>query len=243
MKKPIIGIMMRCDVDKENRPYQYIYDRVRRSIIQSGGEPLLLCPVKDIDYYPTKWLDFPDFNEEEKESIEYWLSMCDGLFLPGGVKFTKYDKYVVSLAIKKDLPILGVCLGMQILTNYNRDNELLLIESSIKHEQFEDDLYCHKVKIEKDSLLYHIVEKEEIEVNSFHKMTTCSNPSLRTTAYASDGIVEAVELPSKSFVLGVQWHPEKMIGYDQSAIKIMNSFIEASRKYKQIKETKLIGIV
>lgn len=234
--------MMRCDVDQDNKPYQYVFDRVRSCIIQCGGEPLLLCPVKDIDYYPTKWPDFPDFSDEEKESMDYWLSMCDGLFLPGGLKFTKYDKYVVELALKKDLPIIGVCLGMQILTNYDRDNELSLIESSINHLQNEDDLYCHKVKIEKDSLLYRIVGKEEMEVNSFHTIRTSSNSSLRTVAYSEDGIVEAVEMPKNDFVLGVQWHPEKMTNYDQDARKIMDSFIEASIKYKKIKENEFISV-
>lgn len=234
--------MMRCDADQENKPYQYVYDRVRSSIIRCGGEPLLLCPVKDIDYYPTKWPDFPDFNEEEKESIAYWLSMCDGLFLPGGLKFTKYDKYVVELALKKDIPILGVCLGMQILANYNRDNQLSLIDSSIKHLQDEEALYCHKVKIAPNSLLYRIIDKEEIEVNSFHTRMTSSNPSFKTTAYSLDGIIEAIELSSKDFVLGVQWHPEKMLDYDQDAKKIMDSFIKASKKYKKIKETEFIQI-
>lgn len=242
MKKPIIGIMMRCEADQENKPYQYVFDRVRSSIIRCGGEPLLLCPVKDIDYYPTKWPDFPDFSDEEKESMDYWLSMCDGLFLPGGLKFTKYDKYVVELALNKDIPILGVCLGMQVLANYNRDNELSSIDSSINHTQAEEDLYCHKVEIAQDSLLYHIIGKEEIEVNSFHTRMTNSNASFKTTAYALDEIVEAVEMPSKDFVLGVQWHPEKMIDYDQDALKIMNSFIEASRKYKKIKENEVIRV-
>ena len=58
MRKPIIGIMMRCEVDSENKPYQYVFDKVRSVIIKSGGEPLLLCPVKVIDYYHSKWTDF-----------------------------------------------------------------------------------------------------------------------------------------------------------------------------------------
>lgn len=242
MKKPIIGIMMRCSTDSNHKSNQYVYDRVRRSIVQSGGEPLLLCPVGDVDYYPTGWNEFPEFSEEEKDSIEFWLSMCDGLFLPGGSKFTKYDKYVVNLAIKKNLPILGVCLGMQILANYNRDNELSLIESTINHLQDEQELYCHKVKIEVDSLLYRIVQKSELEVNSFHKRTTTVNSSFKTTAYAADGIIEAIEMPSKDFVIGVQWHPEKMLDYDQDALNIMHSFIEASKHYKKVKESEVVEV-
>lgn len=240
MKRPIIGIMLRCDIDNDNKPYQYIFDRVRSSIIKSGGEPLLLCPVKTIDYYPTSWKDFPEFSDEEMESMEYWINKCDGLFLPGGYKFTKYDKYVVDLAIKKDIPILGVCLGMQILANYNKENEIKEIDSSINHLQNEKDLYCHRVKIVKNSLLYKILEKDELEVNSFHKKTIGNNTSFKITATAEDGVIEAIEMPSKNFVLGLQWHPEKMMDYDNDALKIMNTFIDESIKYKESKKNKLV---
>jgi len=240
MRKPIIGIMMRCEVDSENKPYQYVFDKVRSVIIKSGGEPLLLCPVKVIDYYHSKWTDFPDFSVDEKESMEYWLDMCDGLFLPGGSKFTKYDKYIVNLAIERNIPILGVCLGMQILANYNVDNDIFEINSSINHFQDEDLLYCHSVKIVKDSLLYRILGKDELAVNSFHVRSTNPSVSFKISARADDDIIEAIELSSKDFVLGVQWHPEKMIDYDSDASKIIDSFIEASRNYKLLKKDRLV---
>ena len=99
MNKPIIGIMMRCASFNE-RNVQYVFESVRKSIIKCNGEPLLICPTKLVDYYNTKWEDFPDFSNEEVESIKYWINMCDGLFLPGGDKFTKFD-----LIISKLLPI------------------------------------------------------------------------------------------------------------------------------------------
>ena len=92
--KPIIGILIRSGVNEKDTPLEYIFDSTRRAIIKIGGEPLLLCPPQDIDYYKTKSSEFPELTESEKESINYWLNMLDGLFIPGGDKITKYDYYV-----------------------------------------------------------------------------------------------------------------------------------------------------
>lgn len=231
MKKPIIGIMMRSDELDDNRSVQYVYDGVRQAIIRSGGEPLLLCPPKDIDYFKTKWHDFSEISDSDSESINYWLNMCDALFLPGGIKYSKYDLFVLDLALKKNMPILGVCLGMQIMSNYKKDFKIEKINSNIVHCDLEKK-YCHKVTIEKNSLLYKILDKTEIKVNSYHKMQAFKNPLFDVVARAEDDVIEALEMREKRFVLGVQWHPEKMIDYDESARKIMNSFIDEARIYK-----------
>lgn len=239
MKKPIIGIMMRSDKLNDERSIQYIYDTARSSIIKSGGEPLLLCPPKDLDYFKTKWNDFPDFTDSDIESITYWLNMCDGLFLPGGSKYSKYDLLVFDLALKKNMPILGVCLGMQIMSNYKKDFRIEKINSNINHHEL-DKKYCHKVKIKKNSLLYKIVEKEEIEVNSYHKMQAFENSLFDVVAISEDKVIESLEMRDKNFVLGVQWHPEKMIDYDCYARKIMDYFINEAILYKKNNKAKLV---
>jgi len=53
---------------------------------------------------------------------------------------------------------------------------------------------------------------------------------LNIVAYSDDGLVEAVELPKKKFVLGLKWHPEAMIGYDEGQAKIIRSFIQSCKK-------------
>lgn len=242
MKRPIIGIMMRSDKLDDERSIQYVYDTARSSIIKSGGEPLLLCPPKDLDYFKTKWKDYPNFTDSDIESITYWLDMCDGLFLPGGIKYSKYDLFVFDLALKKDMPILGVCLGMQIMSNYKKEFRIEKIDSNINHHDLSKK-YCHKVKIEKNSLLYKIVEKEELNVNSYHKMQAFENPLFNVVARSEDDVVEALEMNGKRFVLGIQWHPEKMIDYDVEARKIMEYFIEEARIYKNVNDkAKLVKI-
>lgn len=232
MKKPIIGIMVRSNKLDDDRSIIYIFDSVRSSIIKSGGEPLLLCPPEELDYFKTSWTDFPDITSSEAEGINYWLNMCDGLFLPGGIKYTKFDAYVLDLAIKKNMPILGVCLGMQLMSNYQKEFKIEEIDSDIDHSR-SDLEYCHKISIKKNSLLDKIVSKEELNVNSFHRRQAFDNPLFESISYAPDGVLEAIEMKEKRFVLGVQWHPEAMIGYDQDARKIMEYFIEEAKFYKK----------
>ncbi len=241
MKKPIIGIMMRTDISKDNRSIQYIYDTARSAIIECGGEPLLLCPPKNLDYSKTKFDEYPDFTNEEIKNINFWLDMCDGLFLPGGNKYSKYDCLVFELALKRDLPILGVCLGMQIMSNYKKEFKLEKINSSINHYDT-NKKYCHQVKIKKDSLLYKIIDKEQIEVNSYHKIQAFPNNLFDIVAVAPDGVIEAIQMKEKKFVLGVQWHPEKMVEYDKDALKLMNYFINEAIIYKEDKDKKVIRV-
>lgn len=82
--------------------------------------------------------------------------------------------------------------------------------------------YSHKITISKDSLLFRILNKEDITVNSLHSFAI-PNTSLDISAYSSDGIIEAVEDKSRKFFLGVQWHPELLD--DDYSKKIFDYFI------------------
>lgn len=235
MNKPIIGIMMRCASFNE-RNVQYVFESVRKSIIKCNGEPLLICPTKLVDYYNTKWEDFPDFSNEEVESIKYWINMCDGLFLPGGDKFTKFDLLVLDIAIKKNIPILGVCMGMQLMSCYKKDYDLYRINSTIQHNQKDSkNLYSHKIKIEKQSKLYKIINKDTISVNSFHKMAAKENPLFNISAVAEDGVIEGIEMKDRDFVIGLQWHPERNIDNDEVSKNIITTFINKAIEYKNNK--------
>lgn len=245
MKKPVIGILMRCDEDYETkRPIQYVFESIRRAVIKGGGIPFLICPPKDIDYFYTRGSEFPDFTDEEIDMLNYYIDLCDGIIIPGGYKFTKYDSIIIDMAIKKDMPILGICLGMQALSSYKRtiDNNLVKIESSIDHKRDNKQGYAHEVRIEKDSYLYKIVGEEEIMVNSHHSMMTLPNPNFNITAKAKDGVIEAIEMPNKRFVIGVQWHPEKTVDKDEPSRLIIEELIKQSKSYKNTKKAKVVKI-
>ncbi len=232
--KPLIGIMPRCYVyDIDYKDIQYTFEFVRNTIIEAGGEPFFLTPPQDVSYYSTRSNEIPELTEEEKRSINFWLDSVNGIFMPGGDKFTSYDLYVVEQAIKKDIPLLGVCLGLQAMSTYKQDHvKLEKINTNIDHNIDDDHAYVHTVMIDEDSKLYQILGEKEIGVNSHHEFRGCENENYKVVARSSDGVIEAIEMPDKTFHIGLQWHPEKMYNYDKFATKIIDAFIEASKSRK-----------
>ncbi len=229
--KPVIGIPLRYEYMNDKRPILYLSERLRRTLQKAGADIYMLVPVQDINYMDTSSKDFPNLTLKEKEQIDANISKCDGILFPGGYKFTPYDRYLLEEAIKKEIPILGICLGMQMMSCYKIDNfKLEDVNTKINHKQENDLELTHKVKIAKDSLLYKIVEKEELIVNSFHKKRACNNKYYKTVAKSEDGVIEAIEYPSKVFNLGVQWHPEISYEFDEDSKKIIDYFIKEAKK-------------
>lgn len=234
--RPLIGIMPRCYVyDIDYKDIEYVFEFVRNTIIEAGGEPFILTPPQDVSYYSTKSKEIPELTPEEKRTIDFWLDSVNGIFMPGGDKFTVYDMYVIDQAVKKDIPLLGVCLGLQAMTTYKKDvYELEKISTEIDHNIDDDHAYVHTVTIDKNSKLYEILGEEEIGVNSHHEFMGCENEHYKVVAKSNDGVIEAIEMPNKTFHIGLQWHPEKMYNYDEHATKIIDAFVEATKTRKGI---------
>lgn len=89
--------------------------------------------------------------------------------------------------------------------------------------------YIHDINILDNTRLKNILKEDVIKVNSIHKsyINTEFN-KLVVSAYSSDNIIEAVEIPNLNFVLGVQWHPEYIM--DDASIKIFDSFVDSMKK-------------
>ena len=225
--KPIIGVPLRYRKLEDDRAIIYISERLRRTLQKAGGFVYPIAPVQDVDYIYTKGNEFSPLTNEEKIDISRSLDACDGVLFPGGIKFTPYDRYLLDVCIEKKIPVLGICLGMQMMSCYNEDVVLEKIESSINHDQKEDFGFSHKIKISKDSKLYNILGKEELVVNSFHQMHATENNIYKTVAISEDGFVEGIEYPSNCFNIGIQWHPEISYEFDEDSKKIIDAFIYA----------------
>lgn len=237
MLKAVIGVPLRYSHTDEGRPILYLGEKVRRTLQRANAEVFTMTPVHDVDYADTKGNEFPELTEEQKMLIHKNLDRCDGLFFPGGNKFTPYDRYLLECAIEKQIPVLAVCLGMQMMSCYEEDVLLEANESESNHDQGnDDDLLLHLVRIDKNSKLYQILERDEILVNSFHNYHATANHIYRSVAYSEDGIIEALEYPGKTFNVGVQWHPEISYSFDDNSRKLIDFFIQEASKNKEKKE-------
>lgn len=232
----VIGVPVRYDYmsDEIKRPIIYIFDIVRRTIEKAGGDVNLIVPNGDVDYMGIEYDNLPELTEKDKTRINKILDKCDGLFLPGGIKFTKFDRYILDYAIEKDIPTLGVCLSMQMMSCYKEEINLEKNDTDINHYQLDNDA-VHSVKIDKDSRIYQILGKDNIMVNSIHHYHGLENHIYKAVAHAPDGIIEAIEHPDCTFNIGVQWHPEKDYDKNINSKLIIDKFMKLAEEYSNKK--------
>ncbi len=232
--KPIIGIVGRCGLTVSDQVNNIrVPDKYRMCIIASGGVPLGIMPPQMVEYEDSKPSELPKLTDEEKEILTRQLDLCDGILFPGGLKRFEYDIFILDYALKRDIPILGICLGMQILTMIDSDGNQILnlgkIESDIKHDSYDVE-QVHEVNISKDSKLYEIMGKDSFVVNSRHRMMITDPATFKVYGTSRDGVIEVIERHDKKFAIGVQWHPEMLALKDEDQMKIFKSFVKACCK-------------
>ena len=226
--KPIIGIVGRLYSGESNI---ICVEEIRIAVIKFGGIPLLILPV-DKDEMSCKIV----YSEEEIKDLERVLSLCDGFILPGGDTWYSLDEVVIDYAIRRDKPLLAICLGMQALSKVLSGEKKIGYDNTIKNDTLINHLepnknYVHSVIIDKNSKLYSIIGEEKIRVNSRHSYHVPELDNTLICARSSDGLIEGVELKDKKFIIGVQWHPESNLE-DEYSKKIFKSFFD-NFKYSQ----------
>jgi len=254
MFKPIIGIT--CDYDYSQSRIQ-LADSYYRAILQAGGLPLLIAYTS-------------------AEDIGRILNVVDGLMFTGGgdldpsyfgeVPSPKLgsispirDEMEVRLcreALDKDMPVLGICRGAQLInvamggTIYqdlesqwskemekHRENKMGIENEEskevrqelLKHSQEAPGWYgIHEVFFEEGSKIEMIMGVKMLRVNSFHHQAVCKPaPGFCVTGWSPDGVVEAIESVKHRFAIGVQWHPERMWEKDSRMLLPFTALIRA----------------
>jgi len=187
------------------------------------------------------------------ERIAEYLTLVDGLLMPGGAdippsewgeeqhpttKLLDDDRYRFEKALitgwieKTDKPLLGICLGSQWINVAHGGSLVQDIPSEfgVNHRDV-----THPVEIEADSRLGKIFGETLFDVNSIHHQAVRDvGKGLRIVGKSPDGIVEATETTDPDrFLIGVQWHPEKLTGEDAKQANIFQAFVEASAKYRK----------
>lgn len=235
MSRPIIGITLDSEEPGgySKFPWYAVRENYCGAIAATGGLPVPLPHEPDI--------------------AESYLETLDGLVITGGAfdvdpaifgdstrhdtvvtkdRRTAFEIAVTKGAIKRDMPVLGICGGQQLL-NVVLGGTLVQhipdeIENALAHEQPNPrDEPGHDVAVKAGTLLHRITGTETMSVNSAHHQAVRSiGKDVVIDAVATDGVIEGIELPGRKFCLGVQWHPEFSI--DPGDSKIFDAFIKAA---------------
>lgn len=153
------------------------------------------------------------------DDISYYLDICDGFIVPGGITWNDVDVNIIKYVFKENKPLLGICAGMQALANIDTfvDNTIKVANHNVPNEN-----YVHEISIN-DGILKSILNKDKIKVNSRHNYMIEPKSYFKIDAVSNDGVIEAISFPEFKFIVGLQWHPEDMDDDDQN--KIFKYFI------------------
>jgi gamma-glutamyl-gamma-aminobutyrate hydrolase PuuD len=138
---------------------------------------------------------------------------------------------LIGEAMDRNLPLLGICRGLQIFNVFRRGTLIQHLDTAGRHvkEPLDPGQPAHQVIVEPNTLLASIIGRKTAEVNSRHHQAAGKvGEGLRIAARDSeDGTIEALEDPSRRFALAVQWHPENQVNRDAGQFKLFSAFAEA----------------
>ncbi len=232
-KRPLIGLNCRYEANEEYHVLDRLWMHVpyHQALMATGALPVVIPTIDD------------------RSLLSEYLQMLDGFVFTGGrdVPAAAYgrakhpqtkevhprrfacDKLLAELVLQRDMPVLAICLGQQLINVAYGGTLIQHIETGIQHTQVrpgQDSL--HPIAIEEDSLLHRILGATALEVNSgHHQAVDKPAPGLRVLAQAHDGIIEAVQMTDKRFFIGVQWHPERLIERPEQR-ELFKAFVAAA---------------
>ena len=243
--RPVIGVTL----DSEEAggyadfPWYALRQNYMESLAALGAVPLALPHHADL--------------------ADEYLALCDGIVVTGGAfdvppelfneqqtsdqvrlkpARTRFEQAIVKGAMQRNMPLLGICGGQQLLavltggTLHQHIPDAL--PDALEHSTTVDTENAggkkrarHPVQIAEGSLLSRCVESTHYEVNSSHHQAVKSvGPGCIVNAYAPDGVIEGIECEGYDFCLGVQWHPEYQ--QHQQDTQLLKALVSAASRYK-----------
>ena len=212
------------------------------AVLRAGGVPVVIAANASLEY------------------LTQVVSTLDGVLLTGGDDIApdyygeeaipelgdvdsvrdEVELALLHLAKNRNIPVFGVCRGCQVI-NVGFGGTLYQDFPSQRgqqyaHQRVDGVRSLHTVTINKDNILYKILGKTEITVNSSHHQSARDiAPGLHVGAYSTDSIVESVDMYPNHRILGVQWHPEGFDGKSEDMNRLFDFFIGEARLYKTAK--------
>ena len=231
MTRPVIGICAAIE-SAQWAAWEVVVNLSPRAYslaVQRAGGLALILPPDDV----------------VAESPDELLDMIDGLILAGGSDIDpgsygaqphpetrgtrpERDRFELALgtrALERDMPVLGICRGMEMLNVIQGGTLNQHIPGLELHRHTPGAFTDHRVRLEPGSLAERVVGAELTEVKSAHHQGLEElGEGVVASGHADDGIIEAIELPGRSFAVGVLWHPEE----DEQS-RVVGSFVDEAR--------------
>jgi len=231
--QPVIGITGNYEDNICKLSHGYF-----QSVVAAGGVPMIIPPVEDAN------------------TLVNTLDRIDALILSGGGDINPLfggdepsprlrginqkrdlpELMITRLAYNRQIPILGICRGIQALAVAlgGKVAQDISIQANVKHSQDADRAeQTHSIKIAEDSVLYSLYGEEKIYVNSFHHQAVKdTGDKFRVVAKSSDGIIEAMESSEYKSIIGVQWHPECL----EDGMPLFRWLVEEAKAFRRANE-------
>ena len=231
--QPVIGITGNYEDNICKLSHGYF-----QSVVEAGGVPMIIPPVEDAN------------------TLVNTLDRIDALILSGGGDINPLfggdepsprlrginqkrdlpELMITRLAYNRQIPILGICRGIQALAVAlgGKVAQDISIQANVKHSQDADRAeQTHSIKIAEDSILHSLYGEEKIYVNSFHHQAVKdTGDKFRVVAKSSDGIIEAMESSEYKSIIGVQWHPECL----EDGMPLFRWLVEEAKAFRRANE-------
>jgi putative glutamine amidotransferase len=243
-RRPNIGITPDLGATRSEHPVP-LYElkaAYADAVIKAGGLPFIL-PYSD-----------------DRSCVDSYLDRISGLLVTGGAfdippeaygetaregmgqvkqARTAFETQLMQAALARNMPVFGVCGGMQLLNvilggTLHQDIRTELTAAK-DHEQKHDRTHPHHpIEVKDGTLLGELLGKGQVMVNStHHQAVKKAAEKLVVSALSPDGVVEAIEGPSYAFALGVQWHPELLINSVPLHLGLYKAFINKARETRR----------
>lgn len=232
--RPLIGYVPNTYERRHTLWTRYNYSQL---LLAAGATPIILSPDGDV------------------EDVERVLGVLDGVLFTGGAdidpalyghKPTKhlgetnplrdvYEPFLYRMAYENDMPVLGICRGIQLINVMHGGTLYQDIAAELPGSYAHDmrppyDVAGHGIAIADNNPLRDILGRAHCSVNSMHHQAIRDlGEGLQVTARSTDGIIEGVWDPSRTWMLAVQWHPEFAFENDEKELVLARAFVDACR--------------
>lgn len=222
-KKPVIGIT--TDLKNKENSIESAYSL---AIKHFGGIPFLIPTIESDpgNYYENvvNHIDGLLIPGSRDMDPKFYKQVTSSKINPMNIKRTNAEFELMEESLKRDLPILGICGGMQFINVFYGGSLHQDISECLPGAGNHEKGVIHDIKLVENTRLAELYGKDQIEVNSYHHQAIKDvGKDLLVNAVASDGIIEGIENPADK-VMAVQWHPE--LNFDELSRKIFEFFLQ-----------------